>query len=208
MRFFRAVFPACFIRATAALGPPPRGETTAVAIASQYGLAFLPVMVMREQKLLDQQAKAAGLGDVAVTYATMSGPGLINDGLISSTVQFGAVGPPSLVTLWAKTKGRLGVKAAGGLAAMPMYLNTIDPAVKTLADFTEKDKIAVPTAKVSVQAVTLQMAAAKAFGRDKWDALHRFPVSVAHPDPMAARPSGRSQGKSHFTPPPLPYPEL
>jgi len=208
MRFFRAVVAACLIMATAELSAAARAETAAVTIAYQYGLAYLPLMVMREQKLLEQQAKAAGLGDVEVTYATMSGPGLINDGLISGTVQFGAVGPPSLVTLWAKTKGRLGVKAAGGLAAMPMYLNTIDPAVKTLADFTEKDKIAVPTAKVSVQAVTLQMAAAKAFGRDKWDALDRFTVSMAHPDAMAALLSGRSEVNSHFTLPPFTYQEL
>src|ERR1051326_1582122 len=131
MRFFKAAVAACLIMAT--LGPAARAETATVAVAYQYGLAYLPLMVMREQQLLEQQAKAAGLGDITVTYATMSGADLINDGLISGTVQFGAVGPPSLVTLWAKTKGRLGVKAAGGLAAMPMYLNTIDPAVKTLA---------------------------------------------------------------------------
>src|SRR6266852_3928351 len=109
MRLPRAAAAVCLIMM--ALGPAARAETGSVVVAHQYGLAYLPLMVMREQKLLEQQAKAAGLGDITVTYATMSGPGLINDGLISGTVQFGAVGPPSLVTLWAKTKGRLGVKA-------------------------------------------------------------------------------------------------
>ena len=208
MRFLKTMGIVWLIAAGFALGPAAEAETTSVVVAHQYGLAYLPLMVMREQKLLEQQAKAAGLGDVAVTYATMSGPGLINDGLISGTVQFGAVGPPSLVTLWAKTKGRLGVKAAGGLAAMPMYLNSIDPAVKTLADFSEKDKIALPTAKVSVQAVTLQMAAAKAFGRDKWDALDRFTVSMAHPDALVAMMSGKSEVIGHFGSAPFQYQEL
>ena len=167
MRLLKAAFAALLVVVLLASAAAARAETASVSVAYQYGLAYLPLMVMREQKLLEQQARAAGLGDVAVTYATMSGPGLINDGLLSGSVQFGAVGPPSLVTLWAKTKGRLGVRMVGGLAAMPMYLNSMNPAVRTLADFGETDKIALPSVKVSVQAVTLQMAAAKELGRDR-----------------------------------------
>src|SRR5207253_5071496 len=54
----------------------------------------------------------------------------------------------------------------------------------------------------------LQMAAVKVFGRDKWDALDRFTVSMAHPDAMAALLSGRSEVNSHFTLPPFTYQEL
>jgi NitT/TauT family transport system substrate-binding protein len=188
--------------------PAARAETGAVAVAYQYGLTYLPLMVMKEQHLLEQRASAAGLGELAVTYATLGGPGLVNDGLISGSVQFGAVGVPSLVTLWAKTRGNLGIKAVAALSSMPMFLNTVNPAVRSLADLTDQDRIALPTVKVSVQAVTLQMAAAKAFGRDKWNVLDRLTVSMAHPDAMAALLSGRSEITAHFTAVPFQYQEL
>jgi len=59
--------------------------------------------------------------------------------------------------------------AAGGegrlrLQLLPTALNTRDPNIKSLADYTEKDKIAVPAVKVSNQAIFLQMAAAKLYG--------------------------------------------
>src|SRR5213078_807278 len=50
------------------------------------------------------------------------------------------------------------------LGSLPLYLNTINPAIKTVADFSPKDKIALPAVKVSIQAVVLQMAAARLFG--------------------------------------------
>jgi NitT/TauT family transport system substrate-binding protein len=198
------------ILATLALlaGPAARAETGAVAIAYQYGLTYLPLLVMKEQKLLEKQAEAAGLGGLDVTYATLGGPGMVNDGLISGSVQFGAVGVPSLVTLWAKTGGNLGIKAVAALSAMPMYLTTVNPAAKSIADLGDQDRIALPTVKVSVQAVTLQMAAAKFLGRDKWNALDSLTVSMAHPDAMAALLSGRSQITAHFTSAPFQYQEL
>ena len=48
-----------------------------------------------------------------------------------------------------------------------MYLLTRNPAIKSLKDFTAKDKIAVPTIKVSSQATILQMAAEQEFGEGK-----------------------------------------
>ena len=50
------------------------------------------------------------------------------------------------------------------LNAMPNDLNSNNPNVKTHKDFTDNDRIALPGVKVSIQAVTLQMATEKAFG--------------------------------------------
>src|SRR5919199_6732173 len=47
------------------------------------------------------------------------------------------------------------------------------------------------------------MAAAKAFGDDKYDALDRLTVSLSHPDGMAALLSGRTEITAHFTGPPF-----
>ena len=55
----------------------------------------------------------------------------------------------------------------------------------TPADFTKKDKIAVPTVKVSTQAIVLQMAAAKEFGQAEYTRLDKLTVSLSHPDGMS-----------------------
>ena len=89
---------------------------------------------------------------------------------------------------------------------MPLYLNTINSSVKTIKDFTDKDRIALPAVKVSIQAVTLQMALEKLLG--KHDALDRLTVSMSHPDGMTAMMSGRSEITGHFSSAPFQYQQL
>jgi len=72
------------------------------------------------------------------------------------------------------------------MTSYPLYLNTRDPDVKSLRDFTEKDKIAVPSIKISTQAIMLQMAAAKEWGEANWARLDPLTVSLSHPDGMIA----------------------
>jgi NitT/TauT family transport system substrate-binding protein len=91
---------------------------------------------------------------------------------------------------------------------MPLLLNTRNPNVKTIKDFTDKDKIALPAVKVSIQAVTLQMAAEKAFGAGQQNKLDRLTVSMSHPDGQAALLSGTSEVDAHFSSPPFQYQQL
>jgi hypothetical protein len=53
--------------------------------------------------------------------------------------------PPALV-LWDRTRGRQNVKAVASLGSMPNYLLSNNPNVKTIKDFSDKDRIAVPAA--------------------------------------------------------------
>ncbi len=64
-----------------------------------------------------------------------------------------------MLTIWGRTRGNLQVKGVAALNAMPLWLVTVNPAVQSIKDFTDKDKIALPTVKSSIQAITLQMAA-------------------------------------------------
>ena len=138
-----------------------------------------------EQKLIEKHAKAAGV-DVKVGWAKFAGGNVMNDALLSNSLQFASGGVGPLVTLWARTKGNLDVKAVSAINSMPLYLNTINPAVKSVRDFTEKDRIALPVIKSSIQAVILQMHAEKVYGAGKHDTLDRLTVSMAHPDATAA----------------------
>src|SRR5436189_1335243 len=92
----------------------PRAELSEITIAQQFGVSFLPLMLMERDGLVEKHAKAAGI-EVKTNWQKVAGPSVVNDGLLSGTVHFGAVGAPSLVTLWSKTKSNVAVK---GVSAM------------------------------------------------------------------------------------------
>lgn len=184
-----------------------RAEMSEINVAQQYGISYLPLMIMEDQKLIEKHAKAAGI-DVKVGWAKFAGGNVMNDALLSNSLQFASGGVGPLVTLWAKTRGNLDVKAVSAINSMPLYLTTRNPEVKTLKDFTARDKIALPAVKVSIQAVTLQMAAEQVFGDGQQYKLDSLTVSMAHPDGQAALLSGRSEITAHFSSPPFQYQQL
>jgi NitT/TauT family transport system substrate-binding protein len=184
-------------------------EVDHLTVADQFGMAYLPLMVMRDKNLIEKHAKASGLGDIKVNWAQFAGAGAMNDALLSGSIDIGVAGTPALVLLWNKTKGAaMEVKGIGAVVNTPMYLNSRDPRIKSLKDFTATDKIALPSVKISIQAITLQMAAAKVFGSDNYTKLDALTVSMRHPDAMAALVSGSGGITSHFTSPPFMFEEL
>jgi len=198
---------AALVAAIALLAPSLHAELAEIKVAQQFGISYLPLMLMEEQKLIEKHAKAAGV-DVKVGWARFAGGNVMNDALLSNSLQFASGGVGPLVTLWARTKGNLDVKAVSAINSMPLYLNTRNPNVKTIKDFTEKDKIALPAVKVSIQAVTLQMAAEKVFGEGQQNKLDALTVSLSHPDAQVALLSGASEITAHFTSPPFQYQQL
>lgn len=185
-----------------------RAEITELKIAEQYGISYLPLMIMEDQHLVEKYSKEAGAGGLKVTWAKFAGGNVMNDALLSDSLHIAAGGVAPLVTLWAKTRGNYDVKAVAALNSMPLYLNTRNPSVKTIKDFTDKDKIALPAVKVSIQAVTLQMAAEQAFGAGQQNKLDRLTVSMSHPDGQAALLSGTSEVDAQFSSPPFQYQQL
>jgi NitT/TauT family transport system substrate-binding protein len=186
-----------FAVALAASAHPALAEVSEVHVAQQYGVSFLPLMVMERDKLVEKHAKAAGLGELRVSWTKLAGPSVINDGLVSGSVQFAATGAPSMITLWDKTNGA--VKGVAAMTTYPLYLISRNPNVKTIKDFTETDKIAVPSVKISTQAIMLQMAAAKAFGEKDFGKLDRLTVSLSHPDATLAFTNGTAGVNAHFS---------
>jgi len=181
-------------------------EVKEVRLAKQYGLGYLPLIIMEEQRLIEKHARAAGLGDIKVTWATLGGGSSMNDALLSNSVDYISSGVAPLVVLWGKSNGT--VKGVSALISTPNYLNTNNPAVKSIRDFTDKDRIALPSVKVSIQAIILQMAAAKEFGQENFARLDKLTVTMKHPDAMAALLSGRSEITGHLTSPPFMFQEL
>ena len=184
-------------------------EVSGITLMMQHGLPYLPMMVMESLALVEKQAAKLGLAALKTEYKQLGGTSSLVDALLSGSVNFAVTGVPGLATLWAKTTGTAQeVKALCSVQSMPFYLVTNNPAVKTLGDFTDKDKIALPSVKVSSQAVCLQMAAAKEWGIDKFDKLDSITIARSHPDAAISLMSGSSEVNSHYTTQPFYNAEL
>jgi NitT/TauT family transport system substrate-binding protein len=184
-----------------------KAEPRVVRIATQYGISYLPLTIMAEKKLLESEGKKLGL-DLTTEWIRFTGGPPMNEALISGNLDFASGGVGPMVTIWARTQGNLKVKGICAINSMPLYLNTINPNVKTIKDFTEKDRIALPAVRVSMQAVILQMEAEKVFGKGQEHKLDAWTVSLSHPDGLAQMMSGKSEITGHFTSAPFMYQEL
>jgi len=200
----------CALVAAAAVflvAAPANADKRVVRIAKQYGISYLPLTIMQEKKLLEAEGKKLGL-DLDTEWVRFTGGPPMNEALVSGNLDFASGGVGPLVTIWARTHNNLKVKGIAALNAMPLYLNSINPNVKTIKDFTDKDRIALPAVRVSIQAVVLQIAAEKAFGKGQEHKLDPLTVSLSHPDGLAQMMSGKSEITAHFTSAPFMYQEL
>jgi sulfonate transport system substrate-binding protein len=205
----RALFAMAALAAVLAHPVSARAEATALRVAKQFGVAYMQFMIMEDQKMIEKQAKAAGLGDIAVEFNQFRSSDVMNDALLSGSVDFVSLGIPGIITIWSKTKGTpIDVKAATGLNVSPLMLLVRDPAIKSIRDFKDNHKIAMPAVKVSMQAIILQMAAAKEFGEAKFNALDHLTVSMAHPDATAAMLGGPSEIAANFSSAPFQYRQM
>jgi NitT/TauT family transport system substrate-binding protein len=161
---------------------------------------------MQHDGLIEKHAKAAGLGEVKVTWAKFAAGNVMNDALLSGSLDIASGGLAPPIILWDKTRGGLDVRMIAAMVTAPLYLNTTNPRIHSLRDFTSSDRIALPAVKVSNQATILAMAAAQQLGKDKADSLNPLTVAMSHPDGVAALRNGAVD--AHFTAPPFQQIEL
>jgi NitT/TauT family transport system substrate-binding protein len=179
-----------------------------IRAAQQYGLSSLPMMVMEDQKLVEKHGEAAG-HPVTVNWVQLGGPGAMNEAIISGDLDFGTAGIPSIITLWDRTKdSRNEIRGVAAVVEMPMDLVSDKENIKSLKDFTDNDKIAVTTIKVSNQALLLQMAAAAEFGKEQYEKLDPLTVSLPHPEAMSTLMSGSNVISAHFSAMPFQFQQL
>ena len=176
-------------------------------IAEQYGIVFLLLNVAQEQKLIEKHGKSAGV-DVKVEWLKLSGGSAVNDALLSGNIDIAGAGVGPLLTIWDRTYGKQNVRGVASLGNFPFYLVSNNPAVKTIADFSEKDRIASPAVGVSVQSRLLQMASAKLWGDAQFKKFDAIQVALPHPDAAAAVIGGGTEITAHFGSPPFQEQEL
>ena len=156
-------------------------QKTDISITRQPGILYLPSHVMEKQHLIEKEAAKLGIPNLKVTWANLNSGGAQTDALLSGSVDIVNTGVGNLLLLWDRTKG--GVKGIVANSALPLTLITRNPNIRTLKDYGANDRIAVPTLKVSTQAILLQMASEKKFGAGPDDEARR--------EYRSARPSGR-----------------
>lgn len=178
-----------------------------IRIAEQFGVVYLLLNVAQDQKLIEKHGKKHGV-EIDVDWIKLSGGAAVNDALLSNSVDVVGAGLGPLMTIWDRTQGRQNVRAVASLGNFPYYLISTNPAVKTIADFGPKDRIALPAVTVSVQARILQMAASKQWGAAQFRKLDPLTQAVPHPDAAAAVIAGGTEINAHFANPPFQDQEL
>ena len=191
-------------------GAPARAEPPAVRISRGYGIHFLPMFVMERQRLLEKHAAAAGLGELKVAWSAIDGGNQINDAMLAGALDIATLGVPGFLVLWDKARGHPQIEVLGiaPMSAGSMWVNSRIPEVRTLADFSERDRIALPGIKTSYAAVVLQMMAAQAFGAANYAKLDPLTVGMPYPEAVAALTSGKTEITAHVASPPFNYIEL
>lgn len=182
-------------------------EVTTLRLAKQFGIGYLPLTLIEEQGLLEKHAKVAGI-EFSTEWLRFTGGSGMNEALLSGNLDIASGGVGPALTIWARTQNNLKVKGLAALESMPLYLVTTDPEVKSLADFKQGHKIALPAVKTSIQAITLQMGAEKFLGEGQHGALDSYTVSMGHPDALLALLGGQSEINAHFGAPPFQNQEL
>ena len=178
-----------------------------IRIAEQFGVVYLLLNVAQDQKLIEKHGKRQGV-DIDVDWIKLSGGAATNDALLSNSVDVVGAGLGPLLTVWDRTAGKQNVRAVASLGSFPYYLISTNPAVKSIADFGPKDRIALPAVTVSVQARILQMAAARQWGEAQFRKLDPLTQALPHPDAAAAVIAGKTEINAHFANPPFQEQEL
>jgi sulfonate transport system substrate-binding protein len=182
-------------------------EVSELKITKQPGLLFAPMLLMEHDKLVEKHAAQAGVPELKASWLTIMSGGANNDALLSGSVHITTSGVTNMLLLWSKTNGD--VKAIIGVSGLPFKLVTRNPNIKTIKDYGPNDRIAVPTVRQSIQAITLGIALQKAYGDDKAnERLVPNQVQMGHPDALTALLNPQHEVTSHFASSPFQEIEL
>jgi NitT/TauT family transport system substrate-binding protein len=165
---------------------PAADTVKSVRIAFGNGLAYLPFYVGRKQGLFASALAAAGFAGVSVEWPKISGTAALNDSMLSGSIDLDVAGTPGLLLIWDRTRGRANaILGCAGVTTMPLLMVTLTDRIRTLADFTAKDRIAMPSS-VGTEATMLRMACVETFGKGQQGRLDSNLVSLSHPDAVTA----------------------
>jgi NitT/TauT family transport system substrate-binding protein len=171
-----------------------------VKIGLGFGMAFLPIYVCQDLKLIEKHAKALHL-ELKVSYRPYLGAGPVQDAIGSGEIDIGPFGTAPLLAAWEKTKDTpQQILAVSGLTSLPLTLVTNQPNVSGIADFQPSDRIAMPSL-TAPQMYVLEMQSEKMLRA--YDKLRDQVVVMSPADAMTALVDGAGSATAYFASPPF-----
>lgn len=161
------------------------GGSASLGVAYQYGLSYAPVVIAKEQGLIEAAYKEASGGELSIEWNQMSSGADINTGISSGSIQVGFMGLGPAITGIATG---LDYRVFSNISGQEHGLMSNDPEVKDLEDLIGSSKQIALVNIGSFQHIVLAKALDNA-GLDP-HALDSNIVGMAHPDGMAALQSG------------------
>lgn len=164
-------------------------------IARQYGLAYAPLTIMEEMKLIEKHAP-----DLSVEWVQLGNTAAIREAILTDELDIGFMGiPPYLIGV----ENGMEWEIFTGLSRAPLGLMTNQDDINAISDINEDDRIALPQPG-SIQHILLTMAAKRELGDAK--AFDSQLVSLKHPDGVQML-VANSDITMHFTSPPFVFQE-
>lgn len=161
-----------------------------INIAEQFGIAYAPLQIMKEQKLLEK-----ALPGVTINWKQFGGPTPIREGMLAGEIDFGFMGSaPVLIGI----DNGMEWKYATGISFNQVALVTDRPEINSIRDFSDTDRIAI-LSPGSTQHILLCIASNQVFGDP--DRFDNQIVSLSHPDAMDAL-MADTEVTAHFSTPP------
>ena len=154
-------------------------DNSKLTIAYQYGMAYAPLQVMKEQGLIEKYYP-----DVEIDWQVLNSGSAITEGMIANSIDVGAMGLAPAIT--AISKG-VPSKIFSAMSSQPHKIMCNNPDIQSISDISAQDKIALVNIG-SFQHILLSMAAEKELGDPH--ALDNNIVAMSHPDGMTALVSG------------------
>ena len=168
-----------------------------------FGLAFLPIYICEDLKLVEKHGKENHL-DLRVSYQRFLGPGPLQEALADGAIDMAPFGAAPLLTAWEKAKDTpRQIFAVSGLTTLPPVLLANRSDIRSLADFRSTDRIAVP-ASSAPQLFLLQMQSEKVFGQ--YDKLRNQIVVLSHADAVSDLAGAKGSVAGYFSS--APYAEI
>lgn len=113
-----------------------KNEAEKLVIAYQSSIAYAPLVVMKEQKLIEKYYGK----DLSVDWKIMANGSAINDGITAGSVDVGAMGVAPAIT---GMKAGIPYKIFAGMSSQPYGILTNKKEINSLKDITSDDQIAI-----------------------------------------------------------------
>ena len=182
--------------------PASAQQPVRIGVGVGYGLAFLPIYICEDLKLVEKHAKTLHF-NLRASYQRFSSAEAVDDAIAAGSIDIGPFGVAPLLKAWdqanrANDKQRR-VLAVSGLTSLPLALLSDRPDVRSIADLRSTDRIAMPTLSAP-QMYFLQMQSEKTFGQ--FDRLRSLVVALSPAAALDALFAGSATVDGYFSSPP------